>query len=398
MGKGSSSAPSPDPQIGQAALAQAQTGQDWLNFAKDSFAVSTERQKDLDAITKQVTEQQLGVATEQAANAKKDRDRYETVFKPVEDQFIKEATNYDSPEKQAEAAAAATADVATASASARAQADRNSASMGLSPTSGRYAGIDRAGEMGTALATAGAANSARQQVRDKGLALKADVANLGRGLPAQSAQASALGLSAGSSAVGLNQQANAQQIASGNVMNSGFQGQMAGYGGQASTLNTQYGNQLDAWKAEQSIAAANAGGIGSALGGIAGLIFASDENVKEDKVPVEDGAGLDAVNAMPVEEWTYKPGVEDGGRHVGTYAQDFQKATGKGDGKSIAVQDAIGISMKAIQDLSKKVDKIATVVGLGQGKAKQPATARRAAPAGKPAPQRNMPIGLGVAA
>jgi len=386
MGKGSSSAPSPDPQIGKAALAQAQTGQDWLNFARESFAVSTERQKDLDAITKKVTDQQLGVATEQAANARKDRERYDTVYKPVEDQFIKEATNYDSPEKQAEAAATAKADVASASADARAQADRNAASMGLSPTSGRYAGIDRAGELGTALASSAAQNGARQSVRDKGLALKADVANLGRGLPAQSAQAAALGLTAGSSAVGLTGQANAQQMAAGNVMNSGFQGQMAGYGGQANALNAQYGTQVEAWKAQQAANAASAGGFGTFLGGITGLIMKSDENAKEDKSPVDDGAGLDAVNAMPIEEWSYKPGEGDKGRHIGTYAQDFAKATGKGDGKTINAVDAIGVTMAAVQDLSKKIDKVANAVGLGQKKAAQIV------------PRRQMSVGLGAAA
>ncbi|CAN7304422.1 tail fiber domain-containing protein [Phyllobacterium sp. LjRoot231] len=389
MGKDSSPAPSPDPQIGAAALAQAQTGQDWLSFAKDSFAVSTERQKGLDAITKQVTEKQLGVADQQAKWATEDRDRYNTVFKPVEDQFVQEASNYDTPEKQAAAAAAATADVQTASTAARAGAERNASAMGLNPTSGRYAGIERAGEMGTALATAGAANSARQAVVDKGLALKADVANMGRGLPAQSAQATALGLDAGSSAVGLTGSANAQQMQAGNVMNSGFSGQMQGYGAQASALNTQYSNTLNSWNAQQAADAASVGGIASAVGGIAGLIYKSDENVKEDKVAMDEGAGLDAVNAMPVEEWSYKPGEGDGGRHVGTYAQDFQRATGKGDGKSINAIDAIGITMKAVQDLSKKVDKVASAVGLGQSRG-------RSAP--PPAARRNMPVGLGVAA
>ncbi len=51
MGKGSSSAPAPDPKIGEAALKQAQTGEDWLSFARDAFAVSEVRQKELDDLT-----------------------------------------------------------------------------------------------------------------------------------------------------------------------------------------------------------------------------------------------------------------------------------------------------------------------------------------------------------
>lgn len=407
MGKGSSSAPAPDPQIGKAALLQAQTGEAWLGFAKDAFKVSTQRQGELDALTKQVTEMQLGLATDQADWSRKDRARYETTFKPIEDQFIEEATNYASPEKQAEAAAEATADVQTAAAASRDAARRDAAGMGINPASGRFAGIDRAGEMGTALATAGAANTARQSVRDKGLALKADVANMGRGLPTQSAQAAALGLNAGSSAVGLNQGTNQQYLASTGIMGQGFGGAMQGYAGQASTLNQQYANQISAWDAQNRNNAANAGGIGSALGGIAGLIFSSDENVKEDKQEIPEGSGLDAVNEMPVEEWTYKKGVADEGRHVGTYAQDFKRATGKGDGKTIAAQDAIGITMKAVQDLDSKVDKLADMIGLGSFAQKPPAsrrktqqpTAARPSTVQPPARQQNnRAIGLGATA
>lgn len=392
MPKGGGDAPSPDPQIGKAALLQAKTGEDWLSFAKDSFAVSTTRQADLDALTKKVTEQQLGIANDQAQWSRDDRQRYETTFKPVEDQFVEEASNYGSPEKQAEAAAEAKADVQSSAAAAKQTSMRDAASLGIDPTSGRYAGIDRAAEMGTALASAGAENTARTAVRDKGLALKADVANLGRGLPAQSAQAASLGLGAGSSAVGLNQGTNGQFLASTNIMNNGFSGAQQGYAGQASTLNNLYQNQLAGWNAQQQANSANASGIGSAIGGIAGL-FLSDEDLKTDKTALPEGTALKAVMDMPVEEWTYKQGVADEGRHVGTYAQDFQAATGKGDGKTIPAQDAIGITMKAVQDLAGQVKQISEAIGLGDKGAPAIAAKKKAPPADDPAA-----IGLGVAA
>lgn len=370
MAKGGSSAPSPDPQIGRAALMQAKTGEDWLNFAKDSFAVSTTRQADLDALTKQVTEQQLGISTDQANWARSDRERYESTFKPIEDQFVQEASNYATPEKQAEAAAEAKADVATAAAASKAQAERSATAMGINPASGRYAGIDRAADLGTALASASAQNQARTQTRDRGLALKADVANLGRGLPAQSAQATALGLNAGSSAVGLNQGTNAQYLASTDIMSSGYKGAMAGYAGQASTLNQQYANQIAAWQAEQQANAASASGIGSAIGGILGIgLRFSDPDVKEDKQEIPTGTALKMVKEMPVEEWKYRPGYEDEGRHVGPYADRYKEVTGLGDGHSIDMNDVVGLTMKAVQDLDDKVNRIATAVGAGNGKA-----------------------------
>ena len=54
--KSAGDAPSPDPQIGKAALWQAKTGKQWLNFAKDAFKVSTERQADLDKKVSRVVE------------------------------------------------------------------------------------------------------------------------------------------------------------------------------------------------------------------------------------------------------------------------------------------------------------------------------------------------------
>lgn len=380
MSKGGSSAPAPDPNIGRAALMQAETGEKWLTFAKDAFAISTERQAELDALTRQVTEQQLGIAGDQADWARSDRERYESTFKPIEDEFIAEARDYGSPERQEQAAAEAKADVATAAAASKEQATRTATAMGINPASGRYAGIDRAADLGTALASASAQNQARVMTRDKGLALKADIANLGRGLPAQSAQATALGLNAGSSAVGLNQGTNAQFIASTDIMGSGYKGAMAGYAGMGQTLNTQYANQINAWQAEQQAKAANAAGIGSAIGGLAGLIF-SDENIKTDKTELPEGTALEAVMEMPVEEWTYKQGYVDEGRHVGPYAQDFQRATGKGDGKTIPAVDAVGVTLAAVQDLNRKVDKMADAIGLGQeikaDKPKKPAAKKK---------------------
>lgn len=379
MGKSTGSAPAPDPNIGKSALMQAETGQQWLGFAKDAFQVSQERQKELDALTTRVTEQQLGLATDQAKWARDDRARYDSTFKPIEDQFVKEASNYGTEARQQEAAGEARADVAQAGANARAATERNAAAMGINPTSGRYAGIQATNDMNQTLTEASAANSARQAVRDKGLALKADVANLGRGLPASAAGGAAGSVSASGTALGGAQATNGQAMAAPGIVAQGYQGQMAGYQGMGNTLNTQYGLQLDAWKTEQQMKAQSAAGFGSFLGGIAGMLpFPSDENVKHDKTDIDEGAALEAVENMPVTEWTYDEGVGDGGRHIGPMAQDFKRETGKGDGKSIAPQDAIGLAFKAVQDLNAKVDRIGEMIGLGDDSDKKVAPKKKA--------------------
>jgi hypothetical protein len=97
------------------------------------------------------------------------------------------------------------------------------------------------------------------------------------------------------------------------------------------------------------------GEIGGALGSIAGL-FMSSKDAKEKKRPVF--GVLDAVKAMPVEKWSYKKGMGDGGEHIGPYAEDFKAKTGLGNGREISVIDAVGVSMGAIKELAAKVDEI----------------------------------------
>lgn len=369
MGKkgGSSKAPKPDPRIAQAAQKQADLGQDWLSFAKDAFEQSKARQETIDKQTADVMAQQQGVADQQLKWAQQDRDRYNNVFVPAQDKFVNTAMNYDTPEKQEEAAAEASADVQNSAAKAQEAQARNAASMGVNPASGRYAGIDQNTVMNTALANAGAQNQARQLVRDKALGLQYQAANMGNMLPQQSNQTMGLGLGAGSDAIGLAQRN--QQLFNGStgIVNSGYAGAMSGYQGMSNSLNNLYGNQLSAWQAQNQQNAQKASGLGSFLGGVAGIassFLPSDKNLKTNKRRLRAGAGLEAVNSMPIDTWKYKPGVADEGEHIGTYAQDFKKATGKGDGKTIPTVDAIGISMKAIQDLSKEVKNIERAIGL----------------------------------
>lgn len=362
-------APMPDPAIGEAAKSNIALGKEWLAFAKQQFAIGNERQKDVDALSDQVTKQQLVDATQASKRGSEQYDRYKRLFQPVEDRIVQDAINYDTPQKQAEAAAAAKADVLTAGQQAEERSARQAAAMGINPASGRYAGIDRAADLQTALASAGAQNKAREQVKMTGMALREGVANMGRGATSTAAQQTSLGLTAGNSAVGNQLQAEGNFRANQGTMASGYQAGINANTAGAGILNQQYGNELNAWNAKQQASANNIAGITGAIGTFGGLALSSEE-YKEDKKPA-DGA-LDALKSMPVEQWKYKDGIGDGGHHIGPYAEDFQSATGKGDGKSIPVQDMIGVTMKAVQELDEKVEKMA---GGKKPKAKQKAEA-----------------------
>lgn len=307
MGK---KAPKSDPAIAQAAMLSAQTGQDYLAFMKGQAEISNKWAAD-------------------------DRSRYLTKFQPLEDKFVADAQTWDSPEKQDEASRLAMADTSLALSQAQGQQKRQAMAMGVNPASGRFADAATKTATGGALATAGAGNLARRQIKMTGDAMRAEAINLGKGMAVNPGTS----LSMANGAAG-----------------QGFGGAMSGYGQQANILNQDYQNKLKAHESNQSML----GGIGSALGSVAGSLpwaaMLSSKKAKTNKKPARNL--IDAVKKLKVESWDYKKGMGDEGHHVGPYAEDFKKATGLGDGKTINVIDAIGVTMGAVKDLATKVDRI----------------------------------------
>lgn len=168
------------------------------------------------------------------------------------------------------AAAEAKADVVANYGQQKEMAARQMASMGVNPTSGKFAGVTRAQDTNAALAAAGAQNNARQMVRQQGIALRADQANYGRGGTSVAAQQAGIGLNSGNSAVANNASANGNFYQNAGIMNQGFHGNIGANTSAGNMLNTLYGNQVQAWSAEQQANATSAAGIGSMVGTVAG--------------------------------------------------------------------------------------------------------------------------------
>lgn len=319
---GGGPAPTPDPAIGQAALANVELGKDWLGFARDQFDQGNIRQAATDALNTKVINQQLNTQDQANTWAQQDRARTLNTFQPVEDAFVKTAQEFDTPAKQAEAAAAAKADVMGSAAVQQQASQRNMASMGISPTSGRFAGITRAQDTNTALASAGAQNNARTMVRDKGLALKADAVNMGKGLASSTAAAYGIGTNAGNSAVGNNATANAQFNQNGQVMGQGFAGNIGANSSAGSMLGNLYGNQLNAWSQQQQANATSSAGIGSLVGTLGAAAIGSDRSIKEN---ISQIGHLE--NGIPVYSFEYQPAYRDAWGHgpqIGVMAQDVE--------------------------------------------------------------------------
>ena len=305
---GGGSAPQPDPNIGIAARESAALGRDYLDYMKEAGAVTR-------------------------AWAEEDRDRWSTVFKPIEDRFVAKAANWDTPTRRTERRQAAEADVLAGISGAEQAERRQLAAMGVRPDSGRAIALGNASNVREGLARAGARNLSDRAVEQEGLQMEQAAVNIGKGYAVN--PATSMGMA-------------------GNMASAGFQGGMQGLNQQGSLLNTQFNQQMAGWEAEQGAAAAMWGGIGSVLG-----IFLSSKDYKTDrKAPSE--SPLEQVKGMPVQEYRYKEGIADGGaeQHVGPMAEDFQAATGKGDGRTINVQDMIGTTVGAVQELAGKVEQL----------------------------------------
>ena len=363
MSKKSSSASS-DPMAGFAAMMQAQNagqeaalGQNWLDFAKQQFSVANDRQAPIDAFTAKVTQSQLDAQNNANQWSSDANARSKSIFQPAQDAFLAKANNWDSADNQAKAAAEAGADVSSNIALQKQQNDRDLAAKGIRPDSGAYAGINQATATEGALAEAGAENNARNQVRKEAIGLQGDAINMGNGLPGQAATDLSLGVGSGTSAESGTLAANNNWRSNIGIMNSGFTGAGSLFNSAGNAWGNVYKNRVGLLNGQDEMNNAGMNALAVGAGSLIGMAkpwsFMSDENAKEDKREVK--GILKALQKMPVEAWRYKSGQGDGKQHIGPYAQDFKRATGLGDGTSINVIDALGVTMGAVKELAERV-------------------------------------------
>jgi len=82
----------------------------------------------------------------------------------------------------------------------------------------------------------------------------------------------------------------------------------------------------------------------------------SDRNAKENFAPVDPGAVLRKVAALPMTTWNYKSQAASI-RHIGPMAQDFKAAFAVGESdKGITTIDSEGVALAAIQGLNQKLE------------------------------------------
>lgn len=258
-------------------------------LAKEQQAWAKQVYGDNKMVSDIVVDKALGALDRQEADAARDRERYESIYQPLEEQLAYDAENYASQQEQEYQAGKAEADVASQFEQARNTAAERLEQFGMDPTQLRRGALDLGTRVAEAAAQASAGNQTRQAVKDRGMALRDQAINVGKGYPAQIGAAQAGAGQAGNQAVntGLATTASgAQTMGTGQ----GWQGlgnqAVQGWG---NILNSQYQNQLAQFQANQNASS----GWGDILG--TGLGFATKFMpgfAEGGVIPEEEGAML----------------------------------------------------------------------------------------------------------
>lgn len=168
-------------------------------------------------------------------------DQYKTTYLPVEQQYVADAQNYDTPERREQYAGRANADVQQAFDDQRAQQGRQLEQYGISPDSGKFASVNSRLRLQQAATAAGAQNQARLGVEQMGWNRRTDALSLGKGLPAQASAGYSGAASAFGSAAGLQQKQN--QMDNESIAN-GVSGTMVALGKNGANVLPSFGSGL----------------------------------------------------------------------------------------------------------------------------------------------------------
>lgn len=265
MGK-KNSAP-PPPNYGPLIAATKDLMANAQQLATDQFEWAKSTYAEDKAVTDKVVASFLETQQQARDQALADRARYEQVFQPVEDAFVKDAMSYDDPARLEEERTRAQAQVSSQFDAARDSARQTLESYGINPSATRYGALDIGVRTAEAAASAQAGNQAVRAREDAARDYRAQAVQLGQTYPDRIAQSYNTAAAAGAGAAG----ATATKTATG-AETMGTPVQYSGVAtnalnGWTSALNSQYNAQMAKWKADQE----SSSGIGQLIGTVIGM-------------------------------------------------------------------------------------------------------------------------------
>jgi hypothetical protein len=276
----------------EAARIQGELGRDQLDFAREQYDRAA-------PILEGIANQQMQAQGEQMNQAKDYYDYQRDTYRPLEQSIVADAQGFNTEAYRDQIAGQASADAGRAFGISQQQNQRAMASMGVNPSSGRFAAQQNATGLQQAAMRANAMTGARNQAQQMGYARQLDAAGLGRGLAGASLGAYGGASSAGSMA-GQNAQSAGQNYMGNTAIGSGTiaAGQNMQIQGLSNVLNNQTSTYINS---NDSVL----GDIGGALGGSASVYTAfggSDPRIKENI----EFVGVDPATELRLYEFNYK--------------------------------------------------------------------------------------------
>jgi len=282
---GGGSAPSADPNIGLAQQKMAQISdeylQQWKTEVWPEMKAQAQKQEEradeqfeLDKITQQ---KQTAIADEQYQ-------RYKDVYRPMQDDIVRQANEYDTEANRERMAAEAIGDTKNAFAIKQQDDERKMQSYGINPTSGQFSGMRNANSVMEAATAASAATRTREAARQLGWAKKMDAIGLGSGVFGNQATSTGLALNAGNQALMSGQIPMQNANMMGSSMGSAYGGANAGWG-QVGQLGVQkYNADVNAYEARVKADTTGSAGFGNLVGTLGGAAISkySDRRMKKD--------------------------------------------------------------------------------------------------------------------
>lgn len=249
---------------------------DWMSTVSDRSAELQDwwmgEYEDLSAKADSVFNFSWETAEELRDWAASDRERYQNVFIPLQDEIIEQARNWASDEEIGRVRGEAVADAGVAFEAARENSLRELEGYGIDPSSTRHQALDVGVRSQEAIAKAFGANNAARQRELEAVALQQGAAQMGAGLPEQASRNDIASANVNSQALSGAGMTAGTGIQGANMTLPYYGMEGTGLGMQADIMSQDYRNRLAAYELEQA-GGGDLGGIGSLAGGVIGGIY-----------------------------------------------------------------------------------------------------------------------------
>ncbi len=153
------------------------------NIGQSQYQWAQNTYNSTSALTDQQINSYLQLAQQGQSLAGNEINRYESIYQPLENQYINEAQTYASAPRIARNMGAAESDTAQAENAGRINAEDTLRSYGIDPSSGRYAELEDAQRTAAGAAEAGAGQQAELATEQTGQQMLLDAVNIGQQYP-----------------------------------------------------------------------------------------------------------------------------------------------------------------------------------------------------------------------